>query len=246
VAKQSGQASQSRFHVDYWKVRLYRKTFTRGGARHKVAAEWSVRLQHLGRREAFALGSANASAAAVKAKEIAIFLDANGWAPTLAKFKPGVVPRIEVCTVGEFLADVEARGHFQPRTARIYATKLRKRVSDVARVEAKTSGKAKRRKYDYVNGGREAWRAKIDSQPLDVLTPDAVGGWRNAYVVKAGADPMRRKSAERSAASILRAGRALFSPDVTGLLKLKLPANPFAGVKMRDPSPQRYPFHHQS
>src|ERR1019366_3854900 len=76
VAKQSGQASQTRFHVDYWKERLYRKTFTREGERHEVP-EWSVRLQHLGRREAFALGSANASSAAVKAKEIATFLDAN-------------------------------------------------------------------------------------------------------------------------------------------------------------------------
>ena len=54
VAKQSGQAGLSRFHVDYWKERLYRKTFTRDGKCCEVL-EWSVRLQHLGRREAFAL-----------------------------------------------------------------------------------------------------------------------------------------------------------------------------------------------
>ena len=172
VAKQGGQASQSRFHVDYWKERLYRKTFTRDGERHEVAAEWSVRLQHLGRREAFALGSANASAAAVKAKEIATFLEANGWEPTLAKFKPSPFTKADVCTVGEFLADVNARSHLKPMTVRRYAVKLRKMVADLAKVDAGAKGRAKRAKYDYVNGGRKAWLAKVDGQPLGVLPED--------------------------------------------------------------------------
>lgn len=49
-----------------------------------------------------------------------------------------------------------------------------------------------------------------------------------------------RKSAERSAASIVRCCRALFAADVTSMLKVKLPPYPFAGVKLRDPGPQRY------
>ena len=120
VAKQSGQASASRYHVDYWKERLYRKTYTRDGVR-QVVGEWSVRLQHLGRREAFALGSANASVAATKAKEIGSFLDSNGWVPTLSKFKPSPIAKAEVCTVGEFLADIKLRSHLKPITVRRYA-----------------------------------------------------------------------------------------------------------------------------
>ena len=232
VAKQSGQAAQSRFHVDYWKERLYRKTFTRDGDRREVP-EWSVRLQHLGRREAFALGSANASVAAAKAKQIATYLEANGWNATLAKYKPDPVAKADVCTVGEFLADVRARSHIQPKTLKTYATKLRKIVSDIAKVEAGIRGKAKRAKHDYVNGGHKAWLARVDGQPLDVLTPETVNAWRNRYVAKAGSDPMHRKSAERSSASCLRCSRALFTEDVATVLQVKLPANPFVGVKLK-------------
>ena len=239
VAKQSGQASQSRFHVDYWKERLYRKTFTRDGERHEVT-EFSVRLQHLGRREAFALGSANASVAAVKAKEIATFVEANGWGATLAKFKPEVATKAGICSLGEFLADIKARSHLKPMTVRRYAVKLRKMVADLAKVDAGVKGRAKRAKYDHVNGGRKAWLAKVDGQPLDILTPEVVSAWRNQYVAKAGTDPIERKSAERSAASYLRCARSLFTPDVTAMLKVALPANPFAGVKLKDPGPQRY------
>lgn len=116
-------------------------------------------MQHLGRREAFALGSANAVVAAGKAKAIATYLDANGWESTLAKYKPGPIAKAQICSVGEFLADVVARGHIRPRTLKIYATKLRKIVADITEVEAGTSGKAKRAKFDYVNGGtRHGWR----------------------------------------------------------------------------------------
>jgi len=239
VAKQDGEALPSRYHVDYWKQRLYKKTFTRDGKRHEVQ-EWSVRLQHLGRREAFALGSANASVAAAKAKQIATFLEANGWEPTLGQFKPSVILKAEVCTLGEFLEDVKAHAHFQPRTARIYETKLRKLVGDIANVAAGMKAKFHRMKHDYITGGRLVWLAKMDGVSLDVLTPDSVSLWRNTYVAKAGADPLKRKSAERTAASILRAGRSLFSQESTRVLKVKLPPNPFAGVKVRDPGPQRY------
>lgn len=66
--------------------------------------------------------SANASSAAVKAKEIATFLDANGWEATLAKFKPNPIAKADVCTLGEFLAEVGVRGHYAQRTLRIYST----------------------------------------------------------------------------------------------------------------------------
>jgi len=50
----------------------------------------------------------------------------------------------------------------------------------------------------------------------------------------------QRKSAERSSASYLRCARSLFTAEVLGVLKVKLPPNPFEGVKLKDPGPQRY------
>ncbi len=239
MAKQERAETRSRFHVDYWEKRLYHKTFIRDGKK-RVIAGWSVRLQHLEKRKAFSLGTANRSAAAVKAKEIATFLEANGWVPTLAKYKPGTEGKAQVSTVGEFLADVKKRSHLKPMTVRRYAIKLRKIVADIAKVDAGLKGKAAKAKYDYMKGGRAKWLTKVDVQRLDLLTPSSVNTWRNAYVAQAGADPVQRKSAERSAASCLRCARALFAPDVVAELKVKLPANPFAGVKLKDPGPQRY------
>src|SRR5690606_31276082 len=127
----------------------------------------------------------------------------------------------------EFLADVGQRSHLKAMTLRRYAVKLRKMVADVAKLEEGLKKKDRLTKYDYVNGGRKAWVAKIDSQPLSVLTAEVVKVWRNEYVAKAGADPLARKSAERSAASYIRCVRALFAPDVLSVLQVKLPDNPF-------------------
>jgi integrase len=118
--------------------------------------------------------------------------------------------------------------------------KLRKLVADIAKVEAGMKAKERRKKFDYVNGGHAEWLAKVDGQSLALLTPESVSGWRNSYVAKAGTDPVERKSAERSAATVLRCSRALFSRDVLAMLKVMLPPDPFAGVKLKDPGPQRY------
>lgn len=44
----------------------------------------------------------------------------------------------------------------------------------------------------------------------------------------------------RSTASYLRCVRSLFTSDIISVLRLKLPANPFVGVKLKGPGPQRY------
>lgn len=238
VAK-SGQESKNRFHVDYWKGRLFKKSYRWKGQRREVN-EWSVRLQHLGRRQAFALGTANANVGAAKAKEIALFLEANGLELTMAKYKPSPAISTSVCTVGEFLEEVGTRSHLKPMTVRRYAVKLRKLVSDLARIEEGIKGRALRAKFDHVNGGHAVWCAKIDGLRLDLLTPESLNAWRNSYIARAGDDPLRRKSAERSAASYFRCVRSLFARDVVAALKVNLPPNPFAGVKIKDPGAQRY------
>lgn len=241
VAQLSDAPSRlSRTHQRYWETKLRRRSYVgRDGKRIEIP-ELQVRMQHLGRREWFNTHTALKTAAAIKARDIYLSLVSAGWEATLAKFKPDPLAASDACTLGEFLTAVQKCSHLRPRTVRIYATKLRKLASDVAKLEAGLKKKAKRAKFDYHHGGRNAWLAKVDGLPLDVLTPEKVTAWRNIYVARAGADPVGRKSAERSAASILRAGRALFAPDVIEVLKVKVPASPFAGVKFRDPGPQRY------
>ena len=51
---------------------------------------------------------------------------------------------------------------------------------------------------------------------------------------------MKRKPAERTAASCLRCTKALFSDDIRKVLKVSLPPNPFVGLKVPQPSPARY------
>lgn len=227
-------------HQDYWKKRIKRRSFRDASGAVVTPPEYSVRMFHLGREAWFNLETANQSAAAAKARDIYLSLVAAGWDATLAKHKPSPMVRADVCTVGEFLTEVGTRSHLKAMTVRRYAVKLHKLVSDVAKLEAGLRGKAKRAKYDHMNGGRKAWLAKVDGQRLDILTPEAVNTWRNQYVARAGSDPVARKSAERSAASYLRCARSLFTADVISMLRVKLPANPFAGVKLKDPGPQRY------
>ena len=231
---------KSKTHQDYWKPRLKRRSYRDRGGEVTTVPEWQVRMFHMNREAWFNLETANQTAAATKARDIYVSLVSSGWDATLAKHKPSPLAKTEICTVGEFLTDVGARSHLKAMTVRRYAVKLRKMVSDIAKLEVGLKAKARLAKYDYVNGGREVWLAKVDGQPLDVLTSDSVNAWRNAYIAKAGTDPVKRKSAERSAASYLRCVRALFTEDVLSVLQLKLPANPFKGVKLKDPGAARY------
>jgi len=48
---------------------------------------YSVRFQHLGRRASFNLSISDADKAAAKARDIFVFLKANGWEATLAKIQ---------------------------------------------------------------------------------------------------------------------------------------------------------------
>jgi len=211
----------------------------RDGGR-QIAPEFSVRIKFQHREAWFNLNTANATVAAIRARDIWLSIVANGWDEALAKHKPRPAAKIKVCTVGEFLSDVEAHSHIKSITVRRYAVKLRKIISDVAGLEKGMKKKNLRMKFDHVNGGRVAWLKTINSQALDVLSPEKIAEWRNTYVAKAGNDPVKRKSAERSAASYLRCCKALFATDVLNVLSVPLPPNPFASLKIKDPGPQRY------
>ena len=196
--------------------------------------DWSSRIQWRGRRETFNLKTPNKAAAAAKAKEIYTLLVGAGWDAALEKFKPGM-QRKAVSTVGDFL--YELRGHWsgKPKTFEDYCQKFRTILSQIFDI------KGGREKFDYVNGGRDAWLAKIDRIKLADVTPDKVNRWRIAFVKKAGANPMKQRRARISCNSIMRQAKSLFSPDLLAYVNLHKPDRlPFNGVPFYGRESQRY------
>lgn len=76
-----------------WSRRLFKNTYTRSGRRMKVAG-WAVKLQHLGRRHTFSLGTPDRAAAAIEAKAIYETILTEGWDAALNLEKhPGGFPK---------------------------------------------------------------------------------------------------------------------------------------------------------
>jgi hypothetical protein len=70
-------SKQDKTDVRYWQRRLFKPTYTRDGKRFELE-HFAVKLQHQGRRDNFNLGTPNRTAAAVKARDIYVYLQANG------------------------------------------------------------------------------------------------------------------------------------------------------------------------
>src|SRR5439155_3983746 len=211
----------------------FRPTYTRNGQLRKVG-EWAAKIQHLGRRETFSLGGANKTSAAGRAKEIYLTLKSAGWDATLAKFKPKVAPTA-VSTVGEFLEEVKAKASARPKTIESYCRAFRTIVADICDIDG---GKSK---YDYRNGGRANWLARINSVKLANITPDEVQKWKLRFVRRAGNNPLKQRIAKISVNSLMRQAKSLFSPAILKFIRLELPtALPFLGVRFEPRQSMRY------
>ena len=66
----------------YWLNRLFKNSYTRDGRRMEVE-NWSVKIQHLGRRHTFSLLNSDKTAAAGEAKAIYRAILADGWESAL-------------------------------------------------------------------------------------------------------------------------------------------------------------------
>jgi collagenase-like PrtC family protease len=65
----------------------------------------------------------------------------------------------------------------------------------------KISGDKKR--FDYVNGGADKWRAKVDAVKLSDITQMKINKWKLAYVKSRATDPIKEKSAKRTVNSYI-------------------------------------------
>ncbi|MBA2622672.1 MAG: hypothetical protein H0U88_03500, partial [Chthoniobacterales bacterium] len=78
--------NRSKTDVKYWQRTVFRPVYVSDGKRQHVS-DWSVKIQHAGRRETFPLGTPNKTAAAAKAKNIYLCLLGQGWDAARAQFK---------------------------------------------------------------------------------------------------------------------------------------------------------------
>lgn len=220
----------------YWQKAIFQPTYTRGGEVF-VVQEWSVKIQHLGRRETFSLGTPNRAAAAAKAKEVYLTLQGAGWDAALAKYKPvsHVKPRTD-CTVGEFLTEIKANADGRAKTVEGYAKALRKIVAEIMGI---VGGK---KKYDYRSGGHKAWIDKVHAVKLANITPEKVQRWKRTFLAKAGNDPVKQRRAQVSANSFLRQAKSLFAPDMLRFVNgIVMPEPlPFTGVAFEKRPSMRY------
>jgi integrase len=228
----------SKTDVRFWQDRLFRETYRNNGRLHKTS-HWSARIQHQGRRERFPLYTPNKAAAAAKARDIYLFLAANGWEATLARYRKAKVVAApgnseEPCTVGEFLEAI-----FLTTTNRTtvegYAKSLRQIVSDIFGLSAGPE------KHDYRKGGLQKWLASVHNIKLAEVTPARIQEWKRSFVAKAGTDAIALRKARISVNSILRQARSLFSPKMLRHVNLSLPNPlPFAGVEFEPRQSMKY------
>ncbi len=218
----------SKSHQDYWKTRIFHPAFTRNGVRVTLP-EYSVRIQYIGRRQEFALHTANAAAAAVKARDIYLKVVGAGWDIALAEYKPRKVEKPKVSTVGDFIAAVEKVIVVSPRSFHNYAYALRRIASDLTGLSKSTARLASHQTEAF-----KAWREKVDAVLLSKITPNKVAEWRTRFVASKK-DPKDRRSAGITADSFIRNAKALFGkkiiPNIEKIVDLPDPL-PFQGITL--------------
>lgn len=85
--------------------------------------------------------------------------------------------------------------------------------------------------FDYVNGGRDAWVAKIEAIRLADVTPERINKWRVAFVKRAGDNPLKQRRARITCNSLMRQAKSLFAPGLLEHVAMHKPQTPpFGGV----------------
>jgi integrase len=210
---------RSKTDVAYWKGRVFKPAWRRNDGSRVQSANFAVELAFRGRRIKWSLDTPNREAAAARAKEIYLFLQSNGWAAALEKYRPKEAPRPKAneLTVGEFLSAVEATRRLSKRTFADYAEALRRVVAQIAGIESSN------RKFDKVHGGHQEWLEAIGAVRLTAITSEALERWKRDFLSSAKPDPVSQRSARVSVNSYLRRAKCLFSKEILKQLELSLP-----------------------
>ena len=229
-------------HQGYWVSRLQKRTYKERDGRITEIPTWQIRMFHKSREAWFNLDTTNQTAASTKARDLYLFLRANDWDATMAKFKPEaqVVAKANV-TVGEYCVAVRVLNRLRLRTFLNYENCLKTIVSEIFDIKPEKGSS----KFDYrsSNPGRVAWVAKIESRRLEELTVERLTAWKRSRVGSAGSSPVAIASARRTVNTYIRCARSLFSAPILKELsaKLALPTPvPFAGVELEESGSMKY------
>lgn len=222
---------KSKFTPAYWSDKVFRPEYGQAGEAREVR-QFYARMQHAGRRESVALGTNDKEQAARKAAKLFQSVKAIGWDAALAAHSPDRQQSAGAPTVGQFIAAAEQVADVSPRSLRNYAVCFRKIVADAFGIRGDES------RFDYVNGGAQAYRARIDRIKIHRITPARVQAALLARVKAAAGNPLAERRARSTAASTLRQAASLWAIDLKGEFG-QLP-NPFKGVAVKVGTPQKY------
>jgi hypothetical protein len=139
---------------------VFNPTYSRDGQKIE-SPNWAVEIQYRGKRHKWSLGTANKAAAAARAKEIYLFVAANGWNEAFEKFRPELAAKKPNVTLSEFLAEIRATAGVSASTIEDYSRALRKIVADMLGLDYNPA------KYDYRSGGYQSWLAGVESPIVD-------------------------------------------------------------------------------
>ena len=215
----------SKTHSAYWKSRVRKPA---------ESVHFGVQIAFKGQRHRFPLNTANRETAADRARDRYLYLVANDWTATLAKFKEQSVKAAKPVTVGALIKAATRLSSARTESLDTYSKALR-------RITAAVVGLENGRKYDFKRGSHE-WRAKVDATGLDKLTPAKVLAWKQSFL-KSAKGPDERNRASITVNSLLRNSKALLSKKVLPFLRdeITLPAELwFQGIPLEEEPSMRY------
>jgi integrase len=218
--------SRSKTDIKFWRARIFKPVYTRADGSRVKSANYAAQICFRGRRIKWSLDTSNREAAAMRAKEIYLFLQANGWEATIARYRPPAIPQAgpSLLTVGEFLEAIEATRQLSAATFADYRQAFQKIVAQVAGI----SGSDKKR----YGSEHERWLETIHAVKLAQVTPEKIERWKSAFLARAKPDPLSQRSARVSANSYLHRAKCLFGKQILKHLRVALPDPlPFSGVE---------------
>jgi integrase len=222
-ARPSQGPPRSRTDLRFWKRKIFKPEYRRSDNTKARSANYAVEISFRGRRLKWSMDTPNQDAAAARAKEIYLFIQANGWEAAVAHYRPKEAPPSKpvVITIGEFLDQVRASSLLKSSTFNDYAEALRRISGDIAAIHS-----------------RQGRLQKTGSLSLATITTQKLEQWKRDFLAHSKRDPISQRAARVSVNSYLRRAKCLFSKRILKHLAIQLPTPlPFAELEFeRRPS----------
>lgn len=202
------KSKRGKTHSDAWLRKVFRPKYRVGGELRETA-EYSVKIQFLGRRESFPLNTANRAEAARKAKQIRENLGANGWDDTLRRFKPQAVYVAPVfVTVGDYLSYLEQHHLFAPQTLFQNVTKFFTALRSIF------DERDARKRMLHRRSTLKTANAALRAIKLSDLNPQRIEAWKGRYLDARSGTPIEAIRAKHTLDSYIRASKAMFGVKI--------------------------------